>query len=272
MTEQEGFRPTGVQDRTGRCTLCGDRAQLTKAHVPPKAAFNNGNFSWGGTTAGNRLARGRPRLGGARRYAHCQSCRAATSSWDDEYINWAYAFAGNLLHSEWKGERTHIEGQLNGVRPGRFIRSALAGMTALVPRLVDTHPDLVGAVRRGIPFTPPEDIRFLMAVVPDKAAAIVEGAHEGVAIQMSYGDGEDSLRTATSVPTISAVVHFPPFSLLLADRQLASSLPHADCTEFLQLGVNDVADVSLVLPVVDLPRTPEAPVPVSMLRFGEARA
>lgn len=269
MTEQEGFRPAGVQARTGRCTLCGARAKLTKAHVPPKAAFNKGDFSWAGTTADNRLANGRPRLGGASRYAHCQSCRAATSPWDDEYIRWAYAFAHNLLHSQWKGERTYIEGKLSEVRPGRFIRSALAGMTALVPRLIDTHPDLVGAVRQGIPIAPPEDIRFLMAIAPDKTAAIVEGAHEGVAIQVSSGDGGGSSRP---IPTISAVVHFPPLSLLLADQQLVSSLPHVDCTDFLQFGVDEVADVSLVLPVVDLPRTPGAPVPVSMLRFREARA
>lgn len=62
-------------------------------------------------------------------------------------------------------------------------------MTALVPRLIDTHPGLVGAVRQGIPIVPPEDIRFLMAIAPDKTAAIVEGAHEAVAIQVSSGDG-----------------------------------------------------------------------------------
>ena len=45
--------------------------------------------------------------------------------------------------------------------------------------------------------------------------------------------------TAT-VPTISAVMHFPPFSLLLADRQLVSALPHADCTDWLELGVDDL--------------------------------
>ena len=139
MSEQEGFRPTGGRAKSGKCALCGARARLTKAHVPPRAAFNNGSFSWGGTTAGNRLAHGRPRLGGASLYAHCEPCRAATSPWDDEYIRWAYTFAGNLLHSQWKGERTHIEGKLNEVRPGRFIRSALAGMTALTPKLIDSH-------------------------------------------------------------------------------------------------------------------------------------
>ncbi|WP_146206061.1 hypothetical protein [Propionibacterium freudenreichii] len=111
-----------------------------------------------------------------------------------------------------------------------------------------------------------------MAVAPDGAAAIVEGAHEGLAVQMSLTQDGSGRRMTATVPTISAVMHFPPFSLLLADRQLVSSLPHVDCTEWLQLGVEDLADVQVVFPVVDLPRTTSAPVPVSMLRFNEARA
>lgn len=269
MSEQEGFRPTGGRAKSGRCTLCGVRAKLTKAHVPPKAAFNNRSFCWGGTTADSQLVHGRPRLGGASLYAHCDPCRAATSPWDDEYIRWAYSFANVLLNSPWKGQRTQIEGTLNGVRPGRFIRAAIAGMTALAPKLIDSYPGLVQAVRQGVPSSPPDDFRFMMAVAPDGAAAIVEGAHEGLAVKMSLSDS--GWKTETT-PTISAVIHFAPFSLLLAHRQIVASLPHLDCTDWLQFGVDEEADVQIVLPVVDLSETPNAPVPVSMLRFGEARA
>lgn len=272
LNEQEGFRPTGRRSKVGRCTLCGARARLTRAHVPPKAAFNNRPFSWGGTTADSQLVYGRPRLGGANLYAHCEPCRAATSPWDDEYIRWAYSFASVLVNSPWKGERTQIQGTLSGVRPGRFIRSALAGMTALAPKLLDSHPDLVQAVRQGTPSSPPDDLRFLVAVAPDGAAATVEGAHEALAVKMSFGDDDGSGWKTETAPTISTVIHFAPFSLLLADRQLAASLPHLDCTEWLELGVDQEADVQIVLPVVDLPKTPDAPVPVSMLQFAEARA
>ena len=272
LNEQEGFRPTGQRSKVGRCTLCGARAKLTKAHVPPKAAFNNRSFSWGGTTADSQLVYGRPRLGGANLHAHCEPCRAATSPWDDEYIRWAYSFANVLVNSPLKGERTQIVGTLSGVRPGRFIRSALAGMTALAPKLLDSHPDLVRAVRQGTPSSPTDDLRFLVAVALDGAAATVEGAHEALALKMSFGDEDGSGWKTETAPTISAVVHFPPFSLLLADRQLAASLPHLDCTDWLNLGVDDEANVQIVLPVVDLPKTPNAPFPVSMLRFAEARA
>ncbi|VXB70956.1 hypothetical protein PSCLAVI8L_180054 [Pseudoclavibacter sp. 8L] len=149
MTQQEGFRPAGRQSKRGRCTLCGNVRTLTKAHVPPKAAFNQGNFAWGGTTSDNRLTYGRAQLGGASRYAHCNACRAITSPWDDEYIRWAHCFAGHLVRSPLKGLRAQIAGELDGVRPGRFIRAALAGMTALTPSLIDSHPDLVRTVREG---------------------------------------------------------------------------------------------------------------------------
>ncbi len=272
LNEQEGFRPTGQRSKVGRCTLCGARAKLTKAHVPPKAAFNNRPFSWGGTTANSQLVYGRPRLGGANLYAHCEPCRAATSPWDDEYIRWAYSFANVLVNSPFKGERTQIEGTLSGVRPGRFIRSALAGMTALAPKLLDSHPDLVRAVRQGAASSPTDDLRFLVAVAPDGATATVEGAHEALALKVSFDDGEGSGWKTEATPTISAVIHFAPFSLLLASRQLSASLPHLDCTEWLNLGVDQEANVQIVLPVVDLPKTPNGPVPVSMLRFAETRA
>lgn len=266
MTQQEGFRPAGRQSKRGRCTLCGNVRTLTKAHVPPKAAFNQGNFAWGGTTSDNRLTYGRAQLGGANRYAHCNACRAITSPWDDEYIRWAHCFAGHLVRSPLKGQRAQIEGELDDVRPGRFIRAALAGMTALTPRLIDSHPDLVRTVREGVSALPSEDIRFLVAIAPNGNRAHVEGSHDALAIHVAR-DVESGEWAAKTRPAISAVIHFAPFSLLLADRSLVDAFPHVDCTDWLQCGVDDVAKVSFAFPVVDLPATPDSPVPISMLHF-----
>ena len=270
MTPQEGFVPTGRQGKTGRCSLCGRHARLTNAHVPPRAAFNKGSFAWGGTTADRYLSYGRPKLGGSSRYAHCESCRAITSPWDDEYIRWTYTFAGNLLNSSEKGQREQIVGRLQDVRPGRFIRSAIAGMTALTHTLIDSHPELVRMIREGVPGKPPEDLRFLAAIVPDGSAAHVEGSHDAVVVRVPLGP-ENGGSFSSRAPAISATIHYPPFSLLLADRSIADDLPHADCSEMLELGVDEVAEVSISLPVVALPRT-EAPVPISLLRFSSARA
>lgn len=271
MTQHEGFWPAGRQAKTGNCALCGDLTRLTRAHVPPKAAFNHGSFAWGGTTSDNHLDYGRSESGGAWRYAHCEACRAKTSPWDDEYIKWAHCFAGHLVTSEDRGERTHIVGELIDVRPGRFIRAAIAGMTVLAPNLIDSDPALVRIVREGIPASPPGDLRFLAAIAPDKSHVLLEGSHGASALHVPRGYGRGYGRIATT-PTVSAVVHFPPFSLLLADRQLAGTFPHVDCTEMLEFGVDESAAMSVSLPMVDLHAMPDAPVPSAMTRFVEVRA
>ncbi|WP_336992465.1 hypothetical protein [Leucobacter sp. VD1] len=264
---EQGFMPTSprLHAKSGKCTLCGERAKLTVAHMPPMGALNRGNAAFGGLEDGLALAYGRPRSGGFRIPAHCEECRARTSPWDDEYIEWAKIFARSLRVSEWKGEREHVAGTLPEVRPGRFIRAALAGMTALAPNLIDTHPELIRAVREGTPTALPQDLRFLMGVAPESARPHVEGCHGGTALVLS-SEGEMVAR-----PTLSAVIHFPPFSLLLADQSLLEELPHADCTDFLQCPVEEIADVQLVLPSVDLPSLPaDSPVPISMLKFSTA--
>jgi len=160
---------------------------------------------------------------------------------------------------------------LTDVRPGRFIRAAIAGMTALTPNLIDSHSVLVRAVREGIPIQAPQDMRFLVAIAPDGSSAHVEGSHEAVVVRMSRDSDSGEWATATT-PAASAVIHFAPFSLLLADGQLVDSFLHVDCTEWLQLGVDEIANVRIAFPIVDLPRTPTAPVPIAMLQFIEARA
>lgn len=265
---EKGFRPTSprLHRKSGKCALCGQFMPLTLAHVPPRAAFNDGAGSLGGVDGDDALAYGRPRTGGLRIPAHCESCRAQTSPWDDEYILWAREFAGILVQSEWKGQRTEVSGKLRNVRPGRFIRAALAGMTALASNLIDTHPALVRTVREGVADVMPPDLRFLVGIAPDRTTAHIEGAHGGIVASVSAG-------RELSWPTLSAVIHFPPFSLLLADEALTGDLPHADASQWLEFDVNEiVAEIEFVaIPVVVFSETPTGrPVPLSMLRFQSA--
>jgi len=56
-----------------------------------------------------------------------------------------------------------------------------------------------------------------------------------------------------SKPTLSALIHFPPFSMLLVDPVTAPEYPHVDCTDWLELGVDEVvADFKFALPGVKL--------------------
>ncbi|VXB70939.1 conserved hypothetical protein [Pseudoclavibacter sp. 8L] len=113
---------------------------------------------------------------------------------------------------------------------------------------------------------PSEEIRFLVAIAPNGSRAHVEGSLDALAIHMAR-DVESGEWAAKTRPAIPSVIHFAPFSLLLADRSLVDAFPHVDCTDWLRSGVDDVAKVSVTFPVVDLPSTPDSPVLISMLHF-----
>lgn len=198
------------------------------------------------------LRQDRPRDGGVRTWGHCEDCRVLTSPWDDEYIRWADQIAAVLVTSARRGERSQIIGNFATARPGRFARAALAGMTALAEGLVITHPELVAAIRGVAPSPDRCDMRFLMGVTPVSERIYVGGGHGGVVVSMSVGgvtgSGEDQ-----SSPTISAISHFPPFSLLFVDHRAATQFPHVDCTSWLDYGVEEaVEDFPLALPAVRL--------------------
>jgi hypothetical protein len=54
-------------------------------------------------------------------------------------------------------------------------------------------------------------------------------------------------------PTLSALIHFPPFGLVLVEPVTAPEYPHLDCTAWLELGVDEVAaDFEFAFPGVKL--------------------
>lgn len=60
-----------------------------------------------------------------------------------------------------------------------------------------------------------------------------------------------SAEVVESKQTISAIIHFPPFSLLLVDPTTAHEYPHADCTHWLVFSVDEVVtDFEFALPGV----------------------
>ena len=81
----------------------------------------------------------RARDGGLRLWGHCEPCRRLTSPWDDEYVKWVVQVVRPILHSKHIGIRDGLVGDLQDVRPGRFIRAAAAGLTALAAGLSTTQ-------------------------------------------------------------------------------------------------------------------------------------
>ncbi|TDC47089.1 hypothetical protein E1212_25225 [Jiangella ureilytica] len=222
--------------------------KLTKTHIPPRAAFNNGLGRRMMVGPDNTLVLDRGKLGGLALYGHCEDCRAATSPWDDEYIGWARSIADVLLDSEAVGTRPVIQVGAREVRPGRFARSALAGMTVLAENLWQTHPEFVESSRTGAPLTVDAGMRFLVGVTPLNERAEISGGHGGVLMSVPMAASAD---VAEPVMTLSAMVHWPPFSLVLVDARVAPTYPHVDCTSWLEWGVDDiVSPFALELPCV----------------------
>lgn len=245
-----GYRPTSARthDKEGRCTLCGEHAALTYAHVPPKAAGNAGRSRRAVVDSLGNLVFDRGRDGGMGLYAHCESCRATTSPWDDEYIAWAESIARVMLRSEGAGRRDRLMLRARSVRPGRFARSAIAGMTGLTEGMVDSHPSFVEAIRSGRSLTNDTGMHFYVGVTEKESRPLIEGAHKAVVVSVDMSSGASTSRGA-----LTAISHFPPFSLVLATPDAGKDLPHWDCTDLLRYGTDDTAeDFALELPVVRL--------------------
>lgn len=188
------------------------------------------------------------KLGGLSPYGHCEGCRAATSPWDDEYISWAHTIAGAIVTSKAVDTRPHLRVAAPNARPGRFARAALAGMAVLAENLWKTHPEFVECVRTGRPLTVDTGLRFLVGVTTRVSRAEISGGHGGVLATLPLSA---SMKVPEPRKTLSAMVHFGPFSLVLVDAESAPDYPHVDCTSWLEFGVEDtVAPFALELPCV----------------------
>lgn len=247
-----GFSPTNPRTHSDRgpCALCGTVTTLTKSHIPPRAAYNDGvgrRMMVG--PDGSHLLESRGRPGGLALYGHCEACRAATSPWDGEYISWVASFAGVIVDSEALGRRAVLQVGAREARPGRFARAALAGMVVLAENLWHTHPEFVESVRTGAPLTSDAGMRFLMGVTPSEERAEISGAHLRVVASVPL----DGSSPPEPLKTLSAMVQWPPFSLVLVDSEVAPTYPHADCTSWLEFGLDEVvAPFAVQLPCVRL--------------------
>jgi len=137
-------------------------------------------------------------------------------------------------------------------RPGRFARAAIAGLTTGAEDLHSTHRSFVNDIVAGRPLTADPDLRFLVGVTPAVARPYVGGGHRGMAVTISR-DPSGAAEVVESKQTLSAVIHHPPFSLLLVDPVTAPEYPHVDCTHWLELGVDDaVTDFEFEFPGVQI--------------------
>jgi hypothetical protein len=74
-----------------------------------------------------------------------------------------------------------------------------------------------------------------------------------MAVAISMQPASEGTPHTSEAPTVSAVVHHPPVSLVLVAAQIAHEFPHVDCTEWLAMGVDEqIPDFQIDLPAVAL--------------------
>lgn len=150
----------------GRCRICGEQRELTREHVPPRAAFNKERgrvhslLEWLSRTAEGVLPGGILRQGGNWGYTLCGPCNNFIGhEYADEYTRMAVGivntFVGeNVLELDARPDQPIAGVTLTGnapgshPRPGMFVREVLALMCTMSADL-----DLAGrypAIRRMI--------------------------------------------------------------------------------------------------------------------------
>lgn len=245
--------------KIGICRLCGTYGNLSKTHVPARAAGNQGRARYavefidanGLSTTGL----GRATDGGTWGRWFCEGCNGRTGKWDEEFLRWA---TPNLV----------IEIQRAKVRPGEnffydkiegdpaaFVRSLWAWAFAVDSELRKELPDLANAVRTGVAAdAPASQCRLLLGATADLRIWVAR-QRGGYAIR-SHLSGWYRTSSGIDVPgseflTVPQVaVSAPPFVALLARSGDAPHAPYFDTGPWLTESVGSRRRVSIRLPIV----------------------
>ena len=163
----------------GPCRICGQIAELTREHIPPRSAFNKERveFSEGdelfedGLLTG--LSGGRKIQGGLSGYVLCESCNNFTGTrYAREYQEWALRAAGCLrdIHNNQLSldtinqmeEECPVDASFRDIYPGRFIRQVISMMLCISggPELGERFPDLRDLALGGEPRRLQEPLRI----------------------------------------------------------------------------------------------------------------
>lgn len=129
------------QKKMGKCCVCGRYGELSFEHVPPRSAFNKGQYvaidymSWiqsNGTWANSKKV-----SGGLGAYTLCRKCNSIGGRYGREYKEWAVKFKDALKNHQ----EDRWEGVLKGVYPLRLLKETITLFCSLNgPNFTDAHP------------------------------------------------------------------------------------------------------------------------------------
>ena len=221
LTSEDKNELLPSKKHTGPCRICGQVAELTKEHIPPRSAFNKGR---GVLSMGDELLKdglfaeqseGTQIQGGSSGYMLCESCNNFTGTrFGREYQEWALRAAGSISHihnnqrsleeiDELDGHNP-VDATFRAVYPGRFIRQVISMMLCISggPELSTRYPDLRELVLGGEPRTLPDPLKIYLDFYAGPVSRFAGG---------TYGQGiirDDVLRWVLQLS-------FPPLSLVM---------------------------------------------------------
>jgi hypothetical protein len=251
-THKNRPRPVGLLRRGDvptACGLCGTLAKMTRAHVPPQCAGNEGLVARVRlqTDQHSDMRRGKARHGGMYVFGLCESCNGLASKWDAAYCELAWALEGL-----WPRDlRTQMPRTVSlpavDIRPGTVARSLLIGMCAINPNIRTTHPALPAALLGGGPATLPSDMRLRVALCRSNRARI-SGAISGLVFAGPYA--QPLIDGKPPGVAYDAAVHFPPLAWALTrnEKSILDRQGYGDASTWLTYDPNDVVNLAALLP------------------------
>jgi hypothetical protein len=243
------------------CGLCGYTGKLSRTHVPPKAAGNQGQarsllelIDEHGTSR-LHLKKAGTGGGGWGRWL-CKACNETTGSWDEEYGEWSRNLVLGL-HDGGVQHGRELPMHLRNVRPGAAVRAMWAWMFALDPNLRLSEPDLAASVLSGDPVRPPSDKKLLIGATTS-LGIWVSGQVGGYVFRNPVAGRMPSYKAASGLRVVGpeevdapeVAISSPPFVVLLAEADDDALVRYTDTADWLGEDARARRDVDLLLPVV----------------------
>jgi hypothetical protein len=244
------------------CGLCGHTGTLSRTHIPPKAAGNQGRarrllelIDEHGTSHLHLKNAGTG--GGGWGEWLCEPCNNKTGEWDEEYGEWSRNIVLKL-HDGGVRHGRDLPMHLQNVAPGAVVRAMWAWMFALDPNLRLNEPDLAAAVLSGDPVDPPSDKKLLIGATTS-LGIWVSGQVGGHAFRTPTGGRVPTYKTASGIRVIGpeevdapeVAISSPPFVALLAEASDDPKVRYTDTADWLREDARARRrEVNLFLPVV----------------------